>query len=715
MPGSFDFDPYAAPLAGRAVPVGVFRYDPSLPADQRYALLPNVSVESIVVREGASPAEAHFCYVLDDSAPSPAFPSGFEDLWPLDANGPYLVRDDDRLVVLATAPSGRSQVLFDGFVQAPSIDLSPAALAVSFRAQGVATRCWDSPIGGRLQRNADDPNAGAVVSVDLLSRFNPDGRPNCTPDGCDLNASDPASQYPVFLDPDLDRQPDPRTYWTLGKFVRYVLATCNDESYVKNPDFTRLDALLQVRAPKPGAGFVDPSNASSYAAADLVLRDFDATNVAWPDALALQLGYAGFSLRFVTGDDAGGEPRHELEIYRGDDAGQCSLRDLELPCRGAQLDPARCNVAALQLTRDARSIVNAITVETRPRRVELSVVLAPGFTPAAGDEMAANRGRFLRANLSTASGEDRRKYRVYVADEAGDGHWDAASQAWKTQALDLAAIFPADSNGEPTYVRRLRPGSNSLISRDSNGRVLRAQLALSRDYAGAAPALWDGSGTWQPIAGGWELLEDRLGIFVTIEDPEAWPIGESTGASPQEPSPTLRGITSQANPPASGANTRFVLRLTTVVDDDLMLPAVVPPRPASPTRFTLRRRVDARDHFAIETVAASSLYNPGSQPLVARDDTDRAVAHAQALRAAYELPPLDGRVTIPSLVTAFRVGDRIGRINGRDLSLRANIGGGQGEGAAYPLVVSLTWDFSSGGQATVLQLAHRRPGERGAS
>jgi hypothetical protein len=715
MPGSFEFDPYPAPLAGRAVPVAVFQYDPEAPADERFALVPNVCVESIVVREGAAPAEATFRYVLDDSATHSTYPSGFEDLWPLDAIGPYVVRGDERVVVLASAPSGRNQVLFDGFVQAPSIALSPTALEVSFRAQSVAVRCWDSPIGGRLQRNADDPDAGAVVAVDLPARFNPDGRPNCTPEGKDVNASDPARRYPVFLDPDLDRQPDPRSYWTLGKFVRYILATCNDESYVKNPDFTQLDALLQVRAPQPGAGFVDPANASSYAAADLVLRDFDATNMTWPVALAIQLGYAGFSLRFAIGEGADGAPRHELEIYRGDDAGQAPLRDLELPDRGARLDPARCNVAALQLTRDARSIVNAITVETRPGRVELSVVLAPGFVPAAGDESASTRGRFLRASLSTASADDRRKYRAYVADEAGDGHFDATSAAWISRSLDLSAIFPPDRKGRPTYVRRLRPGSNTLISRDTDGRPLRAQLALSRDYAGAAPAVWDGSGTWQPIAGGWELLEDRLGIYVTVEDPEAWPIGAYSGSSPQEPSPTLRGITSQANPPSSGANTRFVLRLTTVIDDDLMLPASVPSRPASPTRFTLRRRVDARDHFALETVAASSLYNPGSKPQVVRDDTDRAVAHAQALRAAYELPPLDGRVTIPSLVTAFRVGDRLGRINGRDLSLRANLGGGQGEGPAYPLIVSLTWAFTAGGQATILQLADRRPGPHGAA
>src|SRR6185437_5945835 len=107
--------------------------------------------------------------------------------------------------------------------------------------------------------------------------------------------------------------------------------------------------------------------------------------------------------------------------------------------------------------------------------------------------------------------------------------------------------------------------------------------------------------------GGWELLEDRLGVFVVVEDPDAWPIGDYTGASPQEPSRTLRGVTSQANP--SAPNTRFFLRLTTVVDDDLMLPAAVDARVASPTKFTRRRRVDARDYFGMETVAAHSAFN----------------------------------------------------------------------------------------------------------
>ncbi|MGC8638721.1 MAG: hypothetical protein ACP5XB_02450 [Isosphaeraceae bacterium] len=702
MPGSFDFDPYAVPLAGLAVPVRVFRYDPTQVSDQRYTLVPNVRCDAIQYREGPEPPVARFSYVLDDSAPSADYPSQFEQLWPLDAAGPYVVQNDERIVVLATAPSGRNRVLFDGFAQVPEVELRPDSQRVSFLAVGVAIRCWDSPIGGRYERDADDPNAGAVVSVDLPSRFNPGGRPNCTPDGYDVDEADATCRYPVFLDAHLDRQPDPRTFWTLGKFARYVLAVYNDGSYVNNPDFTQLDALLEVRAPLEGSGFVDPDNSSDYTAENLIIRDFDATNMAWPDALSLQLGYAGFGMRFVTTEDEAGEPRHELDIYRKDAAGQAAPRNLELPGSGADLDPARCNVAALNLARDFRSIVNAITVETRQQRVEVSVVLAPGFAPTAGDETAANRAQFLRANLSTASGDVRRKYRVYVADEAGDGHWDAGSTNWSTNALELSAIFPPTEQGKSTYVKRLRPGSSVLISTDADGHPLKAQLALSRDYSGPAPGIWDGTGTWQPISGGWELLDDRLGIVVTVEDPESWPIGDYTGADPQEPSLTLRGVTSQSNP--SAPNTRFVLRLTTVIEDDLMLPVVTPPRPASPTLFTIRRRVDARDQFGLDSVAAGSLYNPGSEDIVKRDDTENALAHAQQLRAAYEFPPLRGSVTIPSLITAFRVGDQIGQINGRDVSFQTNIGVGQGESPVYPVIVGLSWEFTGDRQATVLSL-----------
>ncbi len=699
MPASFDFDPFRAPLTRPATAIRVCRHDPQAEGGAAFEVLPNVICERIRHAEGPEPPAAWFRYVLDDASPAEPTPFDFGRLWPQDATGPYVVKNDDRLVVLAAGPHGESKVLFDGFAQAPQIDLEPHSQRVSFLAVGVATRCWDDPIGGRLQRHADAPWDGETILVHLPARFNPDGKPNCTPDGADVEPSEASTRYPVFLDPDLDRDPDPRTYWTLGKFARYILSVHNDQAFVRNPDFDRLDALLQSRGPAPGANPIGRGTA-----ADVVIRDYDATNKPWPEALAEQLEFAGFGMRFVTTEEADGSPRHEVEVYRKDADAGGPLRDLLLSGAGSELDPARCNVSALHLRRDSRSIVNAVTVETAQRRVEASLVLAPGFIPKAGDESAAQRVRFLRSNLAAADGVDRRKYRYYVADEAGDGHWEASTSSWSDTALDLAPLFPDDEEGNPTYVKRLRPGSTTLATRDAEGRPLRAQLALSRDYTGPVPGVWDGSGHWQPIEGGWQLLEDRLGIQVVAEDPEAWGIGEYTGSVPQEPSKTLRGVTSQANP--SGSNTRFVLRLTTVIEDDLMLPAAVDSRPASPTSYTRRRRVDARDHFALETIAAGSLHNPGTEPKTARDDTERAVAWARQLRAAHELPPTVGWATLPGLVTAYRVGDRVARIDGRDVALQTNIGEAQGEAPAYPTISAVSWEFHDDRQATTVELSN---------
>lgn len=698
MPASFDFDPYDVPLSGPATTIRVCRYDPLAIDRTIFTVIPNVACERIRHAEGPEPPTAWFSYALDQGSASTSPGAELDRLWPQSATGPYVIRNDDRLVVLAMTPDAEARILFDGFAQSPQIDLDAESQRISFLAIGVAVRCWDEPIGGRLQRHADDPSNGDCVIVQLPARFNPDGKPNCTPDDCDVDQSEASSRYPAFLDPDVDRTPDPRTFWTLGKFVRYILGFHNDESFVRNPDFDKLDSLLQSKGPPPGAAPIGTASA-----ADVVIRDFDATNRPWPEALASQLDLAGIGMRFTTGDDGHGTPRNEIEIYRKDANAGGPIRDLLLSPVGSNLNPARCNVASISLRRDSRSIVNSVTVETAQRRVEASFVLAPGFDPAAGDESASQRIRFLRANLSTSDGKDLKKYRYYVADEGGDGHWSLSTSTWSRTALDLSELFPNNPDGTPSYVKRLRAGSSTLISKDPEGRPRRCQLAFSRDYTGPAPALWDGSGHWQPIEAGWQLLEDRLGIYVVAEDPESWSIGDYTGDDPQEPSRTLRGVTSLANPTAS--NGRFFLRLTTVIDDDLMLAASAESRPTSPTSFTRRRRVDARDHFALDTVAARSLHNPASQPLTDRDDTERALAWARQLRATYEMPPAVGSASLPGVVTAYRVGDRVARINGRDLSLQVNAGEAQGEPPAYPTIAAVSWEFAEDRQSTTIELA----------
>ena len=222
------------------------------------------------------------------------------------------------------------------------------------------------------------------------------------------------------------------------------------------------------------------------------------------------------------------------------------------PTTGSDLSTALANVAAMHAAFDYQAVANSFYIETAPERYEVSVILAPGYQPQAGDGTAANRVQFRKSALdaSNATATTRAKYRFYIADECGDGHWSLADGQWLTTPIDFSSVFQLPNGNPdnlPTYVRRYRPGRNTLFSKDLNNKPLQAQLAVSRNYTGAdAPCVWDTvSGTWQQIDGGWSLMEDRLGIEVTVDDPEAWNIGKPpAGTTAQEPTGVLHGITS---------------------------------------------------------------------------------------------------------------------------------------------------------------------------
>ena len=130
--------------------------------------------------------------------------------------------------------------------------------------------------------------------------------------------------------------------------------------------------------------------------------------------------------------------------------------------------------------------------------------------------------------------------------------------------------------------------------------------------------------------------------------------------------------------------------------------------------FTVIRRIDAHDHFYYDVVDGSSPFSASPGPpgpsgaTVVRDDSDAATAHACQLRSAHEFPPLTASVEIPFLVGYINVGDRISQINGRTVSLLTNAALEQGEAAAYPFVVAVTWDFQGNKQTTTIQLSDRR-------
>jgi hypothetical protein len=784
--GSFDYQSQDSALAMAALQITVNLYNANPDGDDGpYTVLPNIRCEQIQYKEGIDPPTARFSYILDEIAAAQSgdpddpeaatWPLQFENIWPLGTPpSNYVVGMGDELVVLATLPPppddsspvlgpdplnpGQSQtrVLFHGFARVPQADIAPDHQSVTFTAVGVAVRAWEVPISGRFERDNYDPQEGMLMNSDLPTRFNPAGTgtraiggilPNCTPKGYDVN-QDSDNPYPIFLDPNIDRDPDPRTLWNLSGAARYILwswnfqTDVNGDLVIDNPDFGALDNLLQNRRPLKGAEFYDPDDPSTYQTDPNNIRDYDASNKPWPEVLHTLLDYYNFGMRWVCEDGNANEPYDYLEVYRKDAAGPTDPKPLYLPSSGADLSTSQVNLSTFHAGFDFHNVANDIFIESHVERWEVSIILAPGFAPVKGDGAADKKTMFLWSNLMAGevtpeSAVLRAAYRNYVADECGDGFWDFASnQIISTKPFKFSPIFPNNQDGSPGYVRRYRPGKGTLFSKDLNNKPLKATLSISRDYGisaigsqpfsggPAAPCFWNSvSGTWQDVAPStWSLMEDRLGIMITVEDVEQWHIGvPPKGMNPNgqpwpESSGIIHGISCISDPdthavPSPGG--LFWLRLTTVIEADFGIGAEATRRDASPLKQSVQRRIDCTDHYHWDAIDGCSMYSTapapaGTQQQLVQDDTDESLSQASQIRSAHEFPPLVASAMIPMLDLSWQVGDRVGSINGRNINLCTNAGTEQQELPSFPFVVGVTYDFQGEAQHTTLQLSDRR-------
>ena len=152
----------------------------------------------------------------------------------------------------------------------------------------------------------------------------------------------------------------------------------------------------RTAGPWSGAEFFDPSNSATYQTDPNRIRDYDATNKPWPEVVAELLGFYGFGMRWACSTDASGEPYDYLEVYRKDAAGPTDPKPIYLPETGSDLSTALVNVATMHAAFDYQAVANSFYIETAPERYEVSVILAPGYQPQAGDGTAANRVQFRK-------------------------------------------------------------------------------------------------------------------------------------------------------------------------------------------------------------------------------------------------------------------------------------------------------------------------------
>lgn len=673
---------------------------------QEWEILDNVRCVFVERHEGPDPGVAGFRYVFASHGPFVDAEAPMSAEQALDDNYalPKTVSPGDRLLVQATAWDESVEFLFDGYVLDFKMNLGRDVEQVDFVALGVAKRAWDTLIPGMLMRQGSSVSTGGEdaddVRTDHVAQFNAKGRPNRTPDDAETDAGDGRLHH-VFVSPDMIRKDDVRAFWTLPQAVKYLLYTCNkDEYHVRNPEPDWIDELLVSREPKTEEGVIyDPDDPETYDATDIRAVDSPLTGRDWPTTVHRMLRDKGFGMQFLLYAEED-KPATELDIYLHEAQ---KPKPLYLAPRGSALNPSYTNTARARVSRDFTEVANVWTVQGRPVRYECSFILAPGFPAVSSDASAASLSRWEDTAVK-ANPDDRDGYRKYWIDECGEGHYKVGEATKLTDAFDFDGPFGTPVDGVARWVERPRKPIGELLTKGPDGKPLKARLSYSHDYVPpiVPPEFWQGTGTWKPISGGWDLLPDRIGIRITAKNPNAW----NVGADPDTGAPVvLRGVEGPNN--VSGAGGGFYLRLTVVVEADECVKATADRRFRSPLTYDIERVVDARDRLQKDVVDLSSEFNQTDDYIVDRDDTDAARAEALAYRAAADAGVLSGSVLVPYLTTHYGVGDRISGLAGRGVGFRTD-GGGDGATPLYPIVEGVRWDLEDG-QKTTLFLSDEAP------
>ncbi len=745
--GSFDWTPQGPALSTLAIPVSVYKYDPEKDGEDRFQYRPNSFAEQIEAKESCVPTACRLSYILDIIAQARGWPASFEQLFPLDSRpSPYAFANDDQVVVLASMPDETTKVLFHGYAQAPQLDLEPGSQHVTFVAYGAAIRCWDNVIDYRRQRNndalaqddeAEGEASGEGTYCDLLKpvHFNPLRVGNMIPADAPMETLDNGrDSYPIFTDDALwkyyeDANTAKPALWTLSGFVCYILAVYNDELDVSSPSFQGLVELLDARVPRDD--LYDPSDPSTYDANPIVIPDFDVTGMRWPEALAKMLEMHGFAMRFETylkSDDGGPLIGNKLVVYRRDQAGPQAPKSVFLPPLGTGVDQEYANVGSVHLAWDLMAVRNAVSVEMGIEEAEQTYILAPNFEPDEDEADAPARKIFRKSQLAQASDATRKAYRQYVAIDGNGRYWSYADEEFKRgdprngDPLKRLAYYKSDpASKDPVYEspegsNAFAPTSQTLATKDDKGQIRKAILDIwlptrpgtdpGRDPGVMGTNITDSGlddGDWYNVPDGWQLLEDRIGINITAEDPEVFSIDKSNKRIH-----LISGSTPTDNIGTIGSPT-FMFRLTVTTQLPERVPVNVGMRAASPTKFPRWMLVDRQDQYKIQIAEGGGLdlLNDDANSTYPRDDYQAAKDEAVTMRNRHEFPPLAGSITIPELSLAYNVSDRIRGIVGRDISLQCNAGTDD-EAPTYPWVVSVTWNFTGPSQTTTLQLSDRR-------
>lgn len=355
--------------------------------------------------------------------------------------------------VLPGAGSG-DLVLFAGTVTEIEMALGPEGESLRFSAEDASAQALRKRIGGQRIETASGA-AETTGGLDLV--FNPDGRPNASPDPYDPGDAEPYTIFAPAGSADAEA-------WTLAGAVAYVLSEHASGLDVPSPE--------EVRAALP----------------DLVIRDVSVEGLALGEALEALLEPVGGHVTIAAQPGKGGVSRR-LELWM---PGRAPAANFAHQPVGAAFEADRTHLAAFEARMDFAASPRRYVARGDRKLYESTFDLVAGWD----DSLASYEPRDFSPDTNASFDGVRDVFRKWVLNEAGD-YSDAPYS--RGPAPDLADLF----EGEP-YVRRRRRFL-ACLSRDDCGRGRGIHLEVSLDTGQ----------TWQPMTAAARVLEGECGIYLT--------------------------------------------------------------------------------------------------------------------------------------------------------------------------------------------------------
>jgi hypothetical protein len=733
-----------APLLRNATPIRVYK----LLATGSVLLMPNLRLVSYDEELGGEPPIATLRYALSDTYDADLFPNRAEYTVNNRFYGPYILKANDRIKIVAIRPDGYEELFFDGEVKVAGMAQNPDHETSLITAVHIIRRAWARPIEGGLYKT-DSANAAYETYEDANSTptllrgptfFNPKGLPNMA-DIQQWNSYPTQPQRilgPLFkqvyeqtyktseaegyfdyhgatVDPGTTF---PATHWTITAAVQYLCVAENMlETYVLNPSpSTIIDAttVTLITPPPPETPNLPPT----IEQIETVCPYTPIQGKYWiPLIRELCANQRALVCCRTTGYLY--DSRAYLDIWKPDSR---APKWLYLQPRGTDLDPVLTNTQEHHTGIDVTNAVTSVRILGAPKLYQASFILRPAFPYYASEAAnAASISTFAKSHPSYSTKPY--KFRTFIANENGDGVFTAPSGAVNQTPCNLEDLFgEADPDtGILPYLARRRAPLRRLLDRKQNdpGRPILEIRKTGSDLPVGLAAAWTAEPTvWQPVQGGWELLEDRIGIHLTCEDPNEWQIGKSTQSGAPYPNGVVRVV--EALCKNAGVHPNFTLRLTVAIEADQITTGTTRSLTYTPGGSEVTRTVDANDRYETHILHQSSVNYPGgAEPLTTiRDDESDASHEAESYLQSLLTGTFRSNVLIPRFTRYYKLGDRIQGIWGRGVSFQLNtldrIVDGDTVGPPiiepnanldpYPYVVRITHTFEPA-QETILTLA----------